>query len=226
MQTNHSMIKDAMKSNPFLPINEIVYQYLRSAIIVMDLAPGTKLKESQIAEELQVSRSPVKAAISRLEKDMLVDRPGGKGPCVSRIRFDDCCALLEARRGIEAYAAYYAAGRITKSELRQLETALHGLENPTDDMDRDTYARADDRFHQLIIEASRSPYLIDAYKQIQSNLLRYRMYIVRQLDKSLLREYEQYVPIYNALKNHFATLARDEMLVSIERTYEVLRVLI
>lgn len=222
---DHAMFERAINENPFTPINEIVYQYLRNAIVMMELEPGTRLKEAQIAEELQISRSPVKAAITRLEQDMLVQREPGKSPCVSQIQFEDCCALLEARKGIEGYAAYYAASRITESELLRLKQTLEVLKKRRDAMDREGYARADDLFHQLVVNASHSRYLIDAYAQIQSNLLRYRMYTVQQIKTLQLYEYEQYISIYNALKNHYATLARDEMLVSIEQTYEVIHIL-
>ena len=204
------------ENNPFKPINETVYTYLYQATIGLEFKPGTLLVESKIAAELNVSRSPVKAALRRLERENLVEWPSGKSPRVAAIRYEDCAALLEARKAFESSAVYYAAGRITDDELVQLRQALLRLKIQTPVQCSDDYAKADASFHQLIVNASRNRYLIDAYAMIQSSLLRYRLYIMRRMDITELHEYEHHLPVYLALKNHCATLAREELLVSIE----------
>jgi len=215
----------AQESNPFAPLHETVYSFLREAIITMVLEPGSKLNESQIAEELSISRSPVKAAIERLQQDALVERSAGRSACVAGIYYQDCCALMEARRGIEPYAAFYAASRISDEEIRELKRLLLKLHIDKTNFDPVKYARADDAFHNLIIQASRSRYLIDAYRQIQSNMLRYRLYIVRKLAMDELHEFSAYVPVYHAIQNRYATVARNETLVMIDRMSEATRVI-
>jgi DNA-binding GntR family transcriptional regulator len=213
------------EGNLFEPINEKVYKYLYNAIINLEYKPGSVLVESKIAADLKISRSPVKAALERLEMQNLVERPSGRSPRVARIQYDDCAALLEARRGIEGWAAYYAASRITSEELVQLHEALIRFQIKTKVPDADEYARADAYFHQLIIHSSRSKYLMDAYELIQGNLLRYRIYIMRKLDIALLHEYENHLPVYYALKNRCSTLAREEIIASIDHMAAAMRYL-
>lgn len=222
---NRNVFESAQSRYPFAALHEIVYFFLREAIITMELEPGKKLSESQIAEELNISRSPVKAAIERLQQDMLVERAPGKSAYVAGIYYHDCCDLLEARRGIESYAAFYAASRITDGELRELKQCLLTLRIDKTCFDPVEYARADDAFHNLIVQASRSRYLIDAYHQIQSSLLRYRLFIVRKLDISELHEFSAYVPVYHAIQSRYSTVARDEMLVLIDRMAVATRVI-
>lgn len=224
---NRNALKDAQKANPFAPVHETVYQYLHQAILLLELKPGEKLRESQLAEELEISRSPVKAALQRLEHESLVERSDGKTYRVSPVQYEDCRALAEARKGIEGAAAYYAAGRITEKELGQLKALLLqfriGDRTPTPLPEE--FAHTDGQFHRLIVRASRNPYLADAYGLIESNMLRYRLYIMRQLDIASLGEYESHLPIYFALKNRSAALAREEMLLSINHMYDALRFL-
>lgn len=222
---NRKVFEQAQEKNPFAPLHDIVYSFMRESIISMELEPGWKLNETQIAEELQISRSPVKAAIERLQQDSLVERVAGKSACVAGIYYQDCCALMEARRGIEPYAAFYAASRITDEEIKELKRFLLKLRIDTNRFDPVDYARADDAFHNLIIQASRSRYLIDAYRQIQSNLLRYRLYIVRKLPLDDLKEFSSYLPVYYAIQNRYSTVARDETLVMIDRMTEATRVI-
>ncbi|MGI6204689.1 MAG: GntR family transcriptional regulator [Anaerovoracaceae bacterium] len=209
----------------FEPINEKVYKYLYNAIINLEYRPGAVLVESKIAADLNISRSPVKAALERLERQNLVENPYGKSPRVAGIRYEDCAALLEARRGIEGWAAYYAAYRITDEELDQLHSILLQFQIKEDVPDADEYARIDAYFHGCIIKSSRSKYLIDAYKLIQANLLRYRIYIMRRLDIAGLHEYEHHLPVYCALKNHCSTLAKDEIIASIDHMTSAMRYL-
>ncbi len=222
---DHTILKKAVEQNPFTSINETVYQHLRNAIIMLDFKPGEKLRETQIAEELKISRSPVKAALQRLEQENLVERAEGKSYSVSRIQYEDCRALVEARKGIEGIAAFYAANRMTAKELEQLKNLLLKFKLDQDIPTPEEFAKTDAMFHHLIVKAARNKYLEEAYGLIQSNLLRYRLYIMRQLDITELHEYESHLPVYYALKRRCSTLARDEMLVSIDHMYEAIRFL-
>jgi DNA-binding GntR family transcriptional regulator len=213
------------EGNLFEPVNEKVYRYLYEAIINLEYRPSSVLVESKIADDLHISRSPVKAALERLETQNLVERPYGRSPRVAGIQYDDCAALLEARRGIEGWAAYYAASRITGEELDRLHGALLQFQIKEKIPSADDYARADAYFHEIIIHSSRSRYLIDAYGLIQANLLRYRICIMRQLDIALLHEYEHHLPVYYALKNRCSTLAQEEIIASIDHMTAAMRYL-
>lgn len=213
------------EDNLFEPINASVYRQLYDGIIHLEYEPGQKLVESQLAAELKVSRSPIKSAIERLEEEKLVIRETGKSPCVMPIQYKDCAYLVEARKGIESMAAFYAAQRITDGELAELRHTLLQFKQGDAPLSPELFAKADARFHRIIVNASKSPYLISAYARIEGNLLRYRLYIMRRLDLAALREYENHIPLYQAMKQHSPVLAREEMLTAIDNMYPALRVL-
>lgn len=218
-------ISRQLEENPFTKLNDAVYDQLREKIITLGYEPGTRLVESQLAEALQVSRSPVKAALSRLTRENLVEQEPGKSPVVASVRYEDCLQLLEARRGIEGQAAYLAAERITGEELEKLKEALLGLKGADQAGDPILCARWDARFHQLVMDAAQNRYLQDAFSTLQGNISRYLLYVLRKMEKTGLREYEHHRGIYHALKNRCGTLARDEMIRSVEYMYPAMRYL-
>lgn len=214
-----------MSNNLFEPINEAVYKKLYEKIIHLEYEPGQRLIETKLAEELGVSRSPVKLALERLEEERLVSRDFGKSPCVTPIQYEDCVMLVEARKGIEGICAYYAAKRITEEELKELKALLMRFKLTEERPLPEAFAQTDAQFHRLIVKAARNPYLDQAYAKIEGNMLRYRLYIMRRLDLTKLREYEHHIALYMALKNHSPVLARDEMTDAIDNMQDALRVL-
>lgn len=209
--------------NPFEPIYESVYRELYERIIYLKYEPGHKLIESKLAEEMGISRSPVKLALERLEAAHLVTKDFGKSPCVMPIAYEDCLSLIEIRKGIESIAAFYAAKRITSAELSELKTILMNFRITDTVPTPEFFAKNDAQFHRIIIRASGNPYLMDAYSRIEGNMLRYRLHIMRKLDLRALREYENHIALYTALKDHSPVLAREEMMAAIDNMYEALR---
>lgn len=218
-------ISRRLEENPFLKLNDAVYEHLRDQIIALRLEPGTRLVESQLAQAMQVSRSPVKAALLRLEGEQLVQQEPGKSPIVAPIRYEDCLQLLEARRGIEGQAAYLAAERITDRELEKLKQALLDLKQADQKGDPAQCAESDARFHQLVINASRNQYLADSFALLRGNISRYLLYVLRRMEPEGLGEYEHHRGVYHALKNRCGSLARDEMIRSVEHMYHAMRYL-
>ena len=218
-------IRRQLEENPFLKLNDAVYECLREQIITLRYGPGTRLVESQLAGELQVSRSPVKAALLRLEGEKLVCQEAGKSPIVAPVRYEDCLQLLEARRGIEGQAAFLAAERITGEELEGLKGALLDIKEADQAGDPIRCARSDARFHQLVIDASRNQYLRDAYALVRGNISRYLLHVLRGMEKQGLREYAHHRGIYHAVRIRCGSLARDEMVRSIENMYCAMRYL-
>lgn len=219
-------MQEALEENPFAKLNDTVYQYLRERIITLEYEPGLRLVEAQLSEELGVSRSPVKAALKRLEQEDLVRQEPGKSPFVSPIRYEDCRMLLEARRGIEGCAARAAAEKITDGELEELRQALVQIKRSDQAGDPVQCAKNDTRFHLLVVEAARNKYLRDAYGLLQGNILRYLLYVLKQMRSDEgLREYEHHRPVYAALKSRSGVLAQEEMVRSIEHMYHAMRYL-
>lgn len=110
--------------NRHLTLRESVAEEIRRLIMSGQLAPGERLYEDRLAEQLGVSRNPVREAIRALEGSGLVEVVPRRGAYVSRLDPFQASKLLELRAVIEAYAARLAARNRTQADLDTLRTCL------------------------------------------------------------------------------------------------------
>jgi len=102
------------------PLREMVYEELKTQILTGKIIPGTRLMEIELAENMGVSRTPIREAIRKLEKEGLVIIEPRKGAYASQISTEDMVAILEVRQNMEGLAAHFAAARINSDELENL----------------------------------------------------------------------------------------------------------
>ena len=98
------------------PLREIVYEELKAQILKGDIKPGTRMMEVELAEVLGVSRTPVREAIRKLEKEGLVKIEPRRGAYASELSVKDMVDILEVRQSMEGLAAYYCAQRINDEQ--------------------------------------------------------------------------------------------------------------
>ncbi|MFR8853537.1 MAG: GntR family transcriptional regulator [Oscillospiraceae bacterium] len=101
------------------PLREIVYEELKRQILVGEIAPGTRMMEVELAEEMGVSRTPIREAIRKLEKEGLVTIEPRRGAYASEISVKDMVDVLKCVRS-EGMAAALAAEKVTEEENRPL----------------------------------------------------------------------------------------------------------
>lgn len=134
---------------------------LRQRIINGDLSGGTRLYEVALAEELQISRTPVREAMSRLAEEGLLERARGGGFTVRSFTFSDVVDAIELRGVLEGTAARLAAERgISDEETRALRDVVARLdaccEREADALDFDLYAELNGEFHDLLSRLPKS----------------------------------------------------------------------
>ena len=112
-----------MEDYQYLPLRDVVFRTLRQAILRGELKPGERLMEIRLANQLGVSRTPIREAIRMLELDGLVIMVPRKGAQVAQITEKDLNDVLEVRLGLEELAVKLACQRITESELQKLYQA-------------------------------------------------------------------------------------------------------
>lgn len=195
-------------------LSDKAYQYIIEKINNLELPPDSKINMVKLAEELKVSRTPVKNALERLADEGYVSRTRG-GFCTPPIDPVDFMSLLEARQMIESTAAYMAADVITKGELDHLKELINRGEQARASGDMSEFARCDNLFHEKIVEASRNSYIISMYKVLVPRIHRYRhalpKYRKQDIKTDSSHAKEKHMAIYGALKARYASLARSEM---------------
>ena len=101
----------------YKPLRDVVFENLRAAILDGNLKAGQRLMEVQLAEQLGVSRTPIREAIRKLELEGLVVMLPRKGAYVANMSFKDLIDVLEIRASLEGLAAYLAAERRSEKSL-------------------------------------------------------------------------------------------------------------
>ncbi len=163
-----------IKLDNYKPLREMVFESLREAIILGRLKPGERLMEIQVAEEMGVSRTPVREAIRKLELEGFVVMMPRKGAYVAGISVKDIVDVFEVRAALEGLAAGLAAERSTEEEMEELERSLIKINVEAGD-DINVIAEGDNSFHQIIYRASRNHHLVQIITRLQEQIQRFRM---------------------------------------------------
>lgn len=152
-------------------IREKVYARLRKAIVEGYFAPGERLIQDKLAEQLGVSRSPVREAIRRLESEGLVEVAPVRGVTVINMPLDEAVGLYDLREVLEGLAARLAARNITPdqlSELRDCVKRMEGLLPPKTTPHR--WVEENSRFHEIIVQASRNRKLMELLPVLRESI--------------------------------------------------------
>ncbi|MGI6211474.1 MAG: GntR family transcriptional regulator [Anaerovoracaceae bacterium] len=156
------------------PLREIVYEQLKVQIMTGKIEPGTRLMEVGLAEEMGVSRTPIREAIRKLEKEGLVMIEPRRGAYVTDISVDDMIDTLIVREDLEGLAAAVAATKITSHEAQELVNITKGYSEAIENGDMEKMISFDETFHEEIIRLTGNKTLIMISETVQEQALRFR----------------------------------------------------
>jgi DNA-binding GntR family transcriptional regulator len=159
----------------------LAYHRLRELIVAGRLAPGSRIIETAVATRLGVSRTPVRAALQRLQQEgyVMVTSPGQQSRMsVAPLTLDDARELFGMVAAVEGLAAQWAARRPAEEragvvrELRELNTTL--LEASSANLrDVNRVFELDERFHRRVVEAGAGPRLLALHDSFKPQSERY-----------------------------------------------------
>lgn len=166
---------DRLEIRNYKPLGEVVFEYLRNAILAGELKPGERLMEVTLAEQLGVSRTPVREAIRKLEKESFVIMIPRKGAYVADLTKKDIMEMLEIRKELEGFAAALAADRMALSEKEALGKVVERFNESLINMDKKSMIECDNEFHSLIFEATKNQRLINIIYDLHDQFQRFRL---------------------------------------------------
>ena len=146
-------------------IQEEVYSLLLDKLVSGKFSPGEQLIDRKIAGELNVSRTPVREALSRLAREGLIDNYERCGYFSKKFNADDIAMIYDVREAIEGTAARLAAVNATEPDILQLEMASEKLNHSLGTVDANMFSFYDKEFHSTIADIAMNKYL----KQIIDN---------------------------------------------------------
>jgi len=135
------------------------FKYIKTQILNGKYKPGETLIESKMAEELRVSRTPIREALQLLEIEGLVETCPNKGTVVLGISTEDVRDIYTIRCLIEGLAARWAAERMTAEQKNELRKTLELMEFYAAKGEMNELTELDNHFHQQIYDASGSKIL-------------------------------------------------------------------
>lgn len=156
-----------------------VFRLLEELIVSGELAPGDRLDERALAERFNVSRTPVREALSRLSSTGLVVNRGRQSAYVAAISVAELFQTFEVMAELEGLCAKLAAQRMTEAERQELLALAKSFEPAQSAPDLRGYMAVNEKFHQLIYRGSHNPVLEDLVIQVYRRVARYRRYTLR-----------------------------------------------
>ena len=202
------------------PLREMVYEELKMQILKGSIIPGTRMMEVELAEEMGVSRTPIREAIRKLEKEGLVTIEPRRGAYASMISTEDMVEILEVRQDLEGLAAYFAANRMTDEQMAELKEVSNNYNEAVKRGKMEDMIKYDTRFHHIIVESCRNKILVQMIEQLQELVLRFR-YIYYDNFRRAENMPDEHEAIVAAISEGNADKARAAADIHIDRLKEL-----
>lgn len=158
-------------------LKDEAYAELRQAIISGSLSPGAQLSEQQLAAQFQISRSPIREALGRLEQEGFAIRHGNGRIYVAPLDEMELEQLYIVRANLEGLAARLAASRLENVDLGKMEDDLRAMEKRAEAGDVDGSLRCGESFHDVILATCGNAPLVELISGLRLKISRFRTVI-------------------------------------------------
>ena len=216
-----------MESHIYSSAAGYAYGRLRRDIILKTFQPGQRLAEAGLAEQLQVSRTPVREALRRLGAEGLVVLVPNSGVWVASPSLQEMVDTFDVREGLECMAVERAARNATPLQLCRLEERIEEEEEVFRTRDFEGYLEVNTAFHRTLAEAGGNLVLADYVEKLLARtfvfMVFYEDFFERSLNPSLDDHRELLAALRDKDPNRAAGLMHAHIRASVEdlrRTYE------
>ncbi len=184
-----------------------VFERLENDIVLGIIPRGEIVTEIKLAENLGVSRTPIREALRRLEQERLIE-DCGKGSLVLGISEENLLDIMDIRIHIEPLASYYAAKNCTEENVLELKHIIDLQDFYFEKQDIEHLRREDDDFHDAICRLSHRNVISDTLLPLHRKTRRYRKISIEDKNRQKL-SLEEHHKIYEAIAAGDADLAAE-----------------
>jgi DNA-binding GntR family transcriptional regulator len=149
------------------------YVRAEEMIVTLELAPGQVISESDLAQHLDIGRTPLREALQRLAEDQLVEILPRKGIRITEITLRDQMALLETRRVLDRLVASRAARRADQGHREALRDCARAMHDAAETDQLDAFMEHDRRFDEIVAAAAQNPFATDALAPLHAHCRRF-----------------------------------------------------
>jgi len=198
-----------------------IYEYLRRAIVRLELLPGAPVQEKEIAERFDVSRTPVREALQRLAEEDLVDILPHSGTWVSRISLAVAEEGFVLRRALEVESVRRAAELVTEADAAALVGSVARMRVILAEGRLEDYLEEDDAFHAMIARISGYPRIWKFITLAKVHLDRMRQ-LSAPVPGHLAEVTEQHAAIAQSVQRGNAMQAELAMRIHLDSSFAVM----
>lgn len=207
-----------------LSLAERAYRTIRDAILSNALHADELLREEALAQQLGMSRTPVREALGRLHLEGLIHETKPRGFVVATVTATDVFNVYAVREVLEGFAVRLAAQRISPYQLFRLSTLLDQMAQALDDPA--AFTKLDRDFHQRIVETTDNPVLEKIMDDLMAVVARFPVSAYRVADRTA-KALAEHRRIFEALGRHdhdgAEAAAREHLLLGLDARLAALR---
>ncbi len=182
-------------------ISETVYTILHKNIVSLKITPGTMISEKDIAEKLQVSRTPVREAFIRLSHEALVSIYPQKGTFVSKIDLSRVQEERFLRESLESAVIEMFASFHTEESIDRLKMNLKKQQAALDEENLTKFIDYDDQFHAIMFDETKKHLCYNVLKSFSSHYRRIR-YLSMYISDVSSHNIKQHIEMLEAIERH------------------------
>lgn len=196
-------------------LSDDIFTIIRKKILTREIRPGERMNIDSLSRDLNVSQTPIREALARLEETGLVMKEPLKGFKASQLLSSkEAQDLFNFRELIEPFAAQLAASKISSDHIRLLDAELakaKAVLSMSGVSAFEALAEHDENLHNLIFDIAENDHLAKAYKSAHSFLHLYRLHFIREAPVDVLDTLNEHSQIVAALKANDAQAAKQAM---------------
>jgi DNA-binding GntR family transcriptional regulator len=202
-------------------VKEKIYRSIRMDIISHKLRPGQSIIEEELASQYNVSRTPIREILRKLEREDLIKIIPHKGIFVYELTNKDMEEVLEIRLILESTAARLAAEKISDDKLKELDQIESLMDKAVKDQDSVLSFEADEKLHDFILVNAGNMRMRKILHDLMGQILRIR-FISGHKPGRIITTVDEHKKIINAIKNKDPHNAEEKMRIHLLNTKELL----
>ncbi|MDP9743335.1 UNVERIFIED_ORG: DNA-binding GntR family transcriptional regulator [Bacillus sp. B2I3] len=181
-------------------LKDRAYEMIKKLLMNGELSPGEFVKEGDLSEQLEMSRTPIRSALQRLEHDGLVRIHPKQGIYICDISVKQVNEVYEIRIALETFALRKLSQIIEKHQIEELYDILNQQYEYIKNEDSYSALEYDMRFHLKIMEFNKNEQMLDMFKSIREKLEFYGKEVLKKKIDRLKQTYDEHVLIVEALE--------------------------
>lgn len=200
-------------------LKQIAYNTIKNKILNCEYEPSSFLNEDVLCEQLQMSRTPIRDALSRMEQENLIKIIPKKGFFIAPMSINEINMVFEGRLLLEPYIIIHYCQHLSEETLQKMQFLLKSEKESISQKKADIY-QLDHEFHTCIINQCTNRYFLKLYEELHNHNSRLRVLSGRSSDIRLSKTIDEHMQIFTELTKHNTEKAATAMRLHLSNSKE------